>query len=72
MKYRHLLFALICSILFVSPLFSQEMNPEGTWKGNIELPGIKLDIVADFLPEGDGWKGELDIPLQQAKDMKLT
>lgn len=43
----------------------------GHWKGAIELPGQKLGINLDFQQEGDAWKGDISIPLQNAKDLPL-
>jgi CubicO group peptidase (beta-lactamase class C family) len=52
---------------------STENSPglAGHWEGTIELPGQKLGIDLDFQPEGDGWKGDISIPLQNAKDLPL-
>jgi CubicO group peptidase (beta-lactamase class C family) len=45
---------------------------EGQWKGNININETKLEIVVDFsqTEEGD-YTGEIDIPLQGAKDLPL-
>ncbi len=45
----------------------------GHWEGAIDLPGTKLEVLLDFTKEADGtWKGDITIPLQNAKDLPLT
>lgn len=45
----------------------------GHWEGAIELPGQKLDVSLDFAKQDDGtWKGDISIPLQNAKDLPLA
>jgi CubicO group peptidase (beta-lactamase class C family) len=43
----------------------------GHWEGVIDLPGTKLAINIDFAAVDGGWKGDISIPLQGAKDMPL-
>ena len=45
----------------------------GTWEGAIEIPGAELGVIIDFKRETQGaWQGEIDIPLQSAKDLPLA
>ena len=68
---RHKTFAvLVAALLFAVPLLAQE-GLAGHWEGAIELPGQKLGINLDFIREGDAWKGDISIPLQNAKDLPL-
>lgn len=64
------LFLLLSFLLPMSFLTAQ--SPEGNWTGTIELPGMKLDMSIDIQTDGDKWKGDLDIPLQNIKDMPLS
>lgn len=43
----------------------------GQWKGAIELPGMNLELAIDLKNENGLWAGDLDIPVQQIRDMKL-
>ncbi|HBL27047.1 MAG TPA: serine hydrolase [Acidobacteria bacterium] len=48
-------------------------GPEGRWAGAIQIPGTELSVQIDLAPvEGGGWKGDIDIPLQNARDLPLT
>ena len=68
---RHkILAALVAAVLFSVPLLAQE-GLTGHWEGAIEIPGQKLGINLDFTKEGDAWKGDISIPLQNAKDLPL-
>lgn len=44
----------------------------GNWKGAIELPGMNLELAVDLKKDNDQWVGDLDIPIQNIKDMKLA
>lgn len=44
----------------------------GKWQGAIEIPGTKLELSIDLMKEDGQWKGDLDIPIQKIKDMKLA
>lgn len=50
---------------------AQPATLAGHWEGAIEIPGQKLGINLDFQQEGDAWKGDISIPLQNAKDLPL-
>lgn len=44
----------------------------GEWPGYVDIPGMKIEMVFEFL-ENDGiWTGNMDIPAQGAKDMALS
>lgn len=65
-------FALL-ALLFISGFaFAQAAGPAGHWEGAIDIPGMKLGIDVDLSQEGGTWKGDISIPLQQAKDLPLT
>ena len=44
----------------------------GRWDGAIALPAQKLEIHVDFEPAGSGWKGDIDIPAQNASNLPLA
>jgi len=63
---------LLLALFLAVPLLAQETGLTGHWEGNIELPGQKMGINLDFAQEGDAWKGDISIPLQNAKDLPLA
>ncbi|HEY6554006.1 MAG TPA: serine hydrolase, partial [Vicinamibacteria bacterium] len=63
--------ALVAAVLFAVPLLAQD-GLTGHWEGTIELPGQKMGVDLDFTQEGDAWKGDISIPLQNAKDLPLV
>jgi CubicO group peptidase (beta-lactamase class C family) len=47
-------------------------DPAGHWVGTIAVPGTKLEVNLDFSKLADGgWKGDISIPAQGAKDLPL-
>jgi len=55
-----------------STLLSADENALiGEWEGSIEVPGQELEVIIEFLFEGDQLVGFIDIPLQQAIDLPL-
>ncbi len=62
-----LLFASLCT-----SLSAQSPDIGGSWKGMIEVPGMTLDVIVDFKKVANHWTGDIDIPLQKAKDMALA
>ncbi len=44
----------------------------GHWEGAIELPGNELAVRVDLARSGDGWRGEVDVPAQGARDVALS
>ena len=51
---------------------AEAAGPAGHWDGTIDIPGTKLAIDVDLSREGGAWKGDISIPLQNAKDLPLT
>lgn len=62
--------ALAAAVLLAVPLLAQD-GLTGHWEGAVEIPGQKLGINLDFTQEGDAWKGDISIPLQNARDIPL-
>lgn len=62
--------ALLLSLL--APAAFAQTTLAGHWEGAIELPGQKLGVNLDFQQEGDAWKGDISIPLQNATDLPLV
>lgn len=61
---------LAVSLLLVSfPLAAAGV--EGRWKGTIDVPGTKLEVEIDLEPAPPGWKGDITIPAQGARDLPL-
>jgi len=48
-----------------------ESGAAGVWKGQIELPGMKLDVVVTLKREAQGLTGTIDIPQQGASGLAL-
>lgn len=47
--------------------------PSGRWEGSIQLPGTELAVIVDLAAAEDGsLSGDIDIPLQGAKDLALS
>ncbi len=74
-----LLFILSCSAALAfaqSPADFDKLSHRdliGKWEGAINVPGTTLNISIDFSKKTDGsWQGDIDIPLQGAKDLPLT
>ncbi len=45
----------------------------GHWEGSIDIPGMKLEVLIDFVQKEDGsWEGKISIPAQKAKDVPLS
>ncbi len=60
-------------LLLLLPLTAAvAQSPEGTWTSTLDLPGLKLDMSLDLRLEDNIWKGDLDVPLQQIKDMPVS
>lgn len=61
-------------ILSSSPLYAENApSLSGHWKGQIDIPGMKLEILIDFSQKDDGsWTGSISIPAQKAKNLPLT
>lgn len=63
--------SLLLSFLFTITFLAAQ-SPEGNWSGTLEIPGMKLEMSIDIRKDGDAWEGDLDIPLQNVKDMVLA
>ena len=51
----------------------EPLSLNGKWEGAINVPGTTLGISIDFSKKADGsWQGDIDIPLQGAKDLPLA
>lgn len=71
MKSKVLATGVLIAILMAVPLLAQE-GLTGHWEGDIDLPAQKLGVNLDFTQEGDAWKGDISIPLQNARDLPLV
>jgi len=73
MRFRAALAAsfLLLIIAGIAPALGAETGPVGHWDGTIDIPGTKLGIDVDLSQDGGAWKGDISIPLQQAKDLPL-
>jgi CubicO group peptidase (beta-lactamase class C family) len=71
-------FAVLFAVLLLSAPTSMVSaqdapSPAGRWEGAIETPGTPLGVIVDLSRTADGsWQGDVDIPLQGAKDLPLT
>jgi uncharacterized protein len=54
-----------------APATSAAETVTGEWAGRIEIPGSPLDVGIRISPDGDGLRGEMDIPAQQITAMPL-
>lgn len=64
-----LFFALLASTV----LPAAAADPSGRWTGAIQIPGTELGVQIDLATaEGGTWKGDIDIPMQNARDLLLT
>ncbi len=64
--------ATVLLMLLALPILAAEAGPAGHWEGEIQIPGTKLGVDVDLSQDGDAWKGDISIPLQNAKDLPLT
>lgn len=47
-------------------------DASGRWSGAIQIPGTELGVQVDLAAaEGGAWKGDIDIPQQNARDLPL-
>lgn len=51
---------------------SSPADVTGHWEGQIDAPGTVLEIVVDLASNGDGWSGDIDIPIQGLRDFSLN
>lgn len=73
---RQAIASLVVLGLFTASAVALSAGPQdlsGHWEGAIELPGQRLEVSLDFAKQADGsWKGDISIPLQNAKDLPLA
>jgi len=56
-----------------SAVYAADIGPAGRWEGAIKIPGAELGVIVDLAVGKDGaWNGDIDIPLQGAKDLALA
>jgi dipeptidyl aminopeptidase/acylaminoacyl peptidase len=70
---KNLFTKIILFVLFlflIHPAYSQQ-KIDGTWSGAILIMGTELGIDIKFKTETDSIRGTIDIPQQNAKDLKL-
>ena len=64
----------IILLLVATFVSAEEAAPTiaGHWEGKITLqPGVELGVILELKYEADSWKGDIDIPVQSAKDLPL-
>ena len=61
---------LLFLLLVCIPLCAAE-SIEGRWNGAIVLPALKLEVQIDLERAGDAWRGDISIPMQNARDIPL-
>ena len=68
--------ALLCVIMAGTAAQSNtaaEADITGIWEGAISIPNMELQIIVEFKRSGDTmWTGDIDIPVQGAKDLPLA
>lgn len=62
------IYVLLCAIALVYFSFAQA----GRWEGTLEVSGLKLDMIIELEEQVEAWKGSLDIPIQNVKNMDLA
>ncbi|MGH7599721.1 MAG: serine hydrolase domain-containing protein, partial [bacterium] len=63
---------LVVLLCFSSAWAQGQPDLAGRWEGVINLPGTALGVGIDFSKKADGaWQGDVDIPMQNAKDLPL-
>jgi pimeloyl-ACP methyl ester carboxylesterase len=65
--------ACVIGITTVGAFGQPSKSIEGSWNGEIEVPGVALKTTVRLSQvEGDKWSGEIDIPQQGARAVPLT
>ncbi len=66
----------VAALLFLNSAIvrsQEQVDLAGIWEGAIELPGTRLGITIEFKSGPDGsLTGDIDIPLQNARDLPLS
>ncbi len=64
------------ALLIVASAFSlrgqEAPSVAGHWEGEIEIPGMALQVLVDLEAAADGWRGTIAIPMQGARGLPLT
>lgn len=47
-------------------------DASGRWTGTIQIPGTALGVQIDLATEDGAWKGDIDIPMQNSRDLPLA
>ncbi len=74
---KNLLFCLFITILFqpipVTVIGQTSENINGNWRGKLNLPGSKLEIIFRISADENGkLTSKMDVPLQGAKDLPVS
>ncbi len=69
-KFISIYIVFLFSILLIHPTYSQQVI-DGSWSGAIQIMGTELGIDVRFKTETDSIRGTIDIPQQNAKDLRL-
>ena len=65
--------ALIVGLIVPGVAQAQDAKPfVGTWEGAIDVAGQQIDIILEFVLEGDQLTGNVDVPAQGAEDIPLA
>jgi len=64
-------YLLLLILFLINPVYSQP-KIDGSWSGAIQIMGTELSIDVKFKTDSDSIRGTIDIPQQNAKDLKLT
>ena len=65
--------ALIACLAAPIAVLAQDAKPfVGSWEGAIDVMGQQIDIILEFLLEGDQLTGTVDVPAQGAEDLPLS
>lgn len=64
--------AALAAVLAAGFASGQEKSAGGGWQGAIELPGTDLGISVALELVSDEWRGTIDIPAQNARNVKLS
>lgn len=65
--------ALVACLIVPNALLAQDAKPfVGTWEGAIDVMGQQIDIILEFVLEGDALTGDVDVPAQGAQDIPLA
>jgi CubicO group peptidase (beta-lactamase class C family) len=72
MRVRFVVFSVLVAVMTAGSAVAQQRTAEGHWAGAIQLPGTALAFDVDLARGPEGWKGDISIPAQNAKDLPLV